>query len=123
MDLVKAQSITDALKLIAALNHDNGYNYPYTQYQLNVIAEHVAELSAQGAVFTDALVDSIIGGPMADEEFNYEPYEALGELLDDIFNGVDENGTRFPLSVSQDPDRNAFHFNATPYPVGAKRPW
>ena len=60
-------------------------------------------------VFTDAVVLEIIAGP--DDNPDYPKWKEIGELLDEIFNGVDEDGNDLP------PREQTTPFSCVPFPL------
>ena len=101
-----------ATELLTCLNADNDCNYPYTEKQFELLCEAIEHLATCGVAFDETFYDRCIYAPAEyDEAEDKEQYEELFEVLDDIFNGVDENGAELPER------EQSFHFDPTPYPI------
>jgi hypothetical protein len=80
-------------ELLSRLNSDTDYNFTYTKVQYANMVAIVARLIEDGIVFSDVVLDDIIGGPdMVEGPYEYELFEDLVETIDQIFNMVDEDG-------------------------------
>jgi hypothetical protein len=105
------QTKAQALDLIRSLNHDSQVNYPFSARQVENITTALDNLKAAGWEYTEDSYEDFGDGGNAFFGDKLQPdWNMVADTLNDIFEGVDENGQAFPERDQP------FHFDAYPTP-------
>jgi hypothetical protein len=112
--IARQEPASIALGLIRSLNQDNDCNYGFSPRQVELLSEHIKAALAQfqgsaggQVLFTEKLIDDIASGA----EHVGEGFEEICEILDDIFQCIDESGHEL-----QQPEQ-PFHFDSYPFSI------